>query len=295
MQKNTLGNNIQALRTAYGETLEELGNAVGVSRSTISEYESGSRGKVPPREILIKIAKHYRVTLDDLTDGDLSGYRLLKSGISYESLSSLNKIIFPIIVSDKAMEDPDFARAYRLHNNILEAWSRGFNAEDAMDECIKAYEVAYKKGILEANANSLWWIIRLGCSFSEAYMFDGYEDLYNHRTTFNTFLKHSYLYSYEEGLEHYPTENELAALKDFIEENEDELRLHLNTLKASKEYSDLADYYLALQYSFGIINNNRSKEMNAIIGGEMLVSFAKMNNKYALEYIVSLGEAYHVI
>lgn len=66
-----LGWNIKCLREANNETLDDLVAAIGASSSgTLSGYESGT--KKPSRDTLVKIAKHFLVTEDELIYGDFS-------------------------------------------------------------------------------------------------------------------------------------------------------------------------------------------------------------------------------
>ena len=57
-------------------------------------------------------------------------------------------------------------------------------------------------------------------------------------------------------------------------------------LKKSDLWCDLADYYLALQYVWGIINNDLTFEFNCRIGAEMLDTLVSVKNKYAKEYML---------
>ena len=59
---------IQELRRRRGLTQEELANALWVSRTAVSKWESG-RG-YPSIDSLKQIAKFYSVTIDDLLSGD---------------------------------------------------------------------------------------------------------------------------------------------------------------------------------------------------------------------------------
>ena len=68
MNDNTLRENIAALRT-FGKngnriTQGELGEALGLSASIISQYEQGTR--VPTEENKARIAAYFGVTVDDL-------------------------------------------------------------------------------------------------------------------------------------------------------------------------------------------------------------------------------------
>ena len=63
-----LGEKLQALRKNRGLTQEELAEALYVSRTAVSKWESG-RG-MPNIESLKAISKFFSVTLDDLLSGE---------------------------------------------------------------------------------------------------------------------------------------------------------------------------------------------------------------------------------
>ena len=54
-----LGANIRSLRIAYGETQEQLGEAIYVEKNTVSYYENGKRE--PNKETLTAIANHFTI------------------------------------------------------------------------------------------------------------------------------------------------------------------------------------------------------------------------------------------
>jgi len=55
---------IREIRKKCGLTMKELGSRVGVSESTISQYETGKRQ--PDYETLLKIADYFNVSVDYL-------------------------------------------------------------------------------------------------------------------------------------------------------------------------------------------------------------------------------------
>ena len=73
-ERNRLGNNIRALREAYEETQEDLAKVIPCMRETIGKYERGERHI--DDEIKQKIAKHYKVSVQELLFSDLSKYNL---------------------------------------------------------------------------------------------------------------------------------------------------------------------------------------------------------------------------
>jgi len=67
----------------------------------------------------------------------------------------------------------------------------------------------------------------------------------------------------------------------FLEEYESTFMLNIYRLKHSTEYRDLADYYLALRYIFGLVKNDNSTELNSSIGYQMMSDFSILGNIYA--------------
>lgn len=63
MEHNQIGNKIRELRMSHNLTQADLGKIVGVSMQAVSKWE---RGGIPDIEILISIAKHFGVTMDEL-------------------------------------------------------------------------------------------------------------------------------------------------------------------------------------------------------------------------------------
>ena len=61
----TFGKRLRAVRKELGLTQKQLGEKIGVGRTTISEYESGKI--VPRQDGLIKLAEVLKVSVDFLT------------------------------------------------------------------------------------------------------------------------------------------------------------------------------------------------------------------------------------
>lgn len=66
-----VGVRLRALRRDRDVTLAELSQATGISVSTLSRLESG--GRKPTLELLLPLARHYTVTLDDLVNAPATG------------------------------------------------------------------------------------------------------------------------------------------------------------------------------------------------------------------------------
>lgn len=66
MKDNIIGENIKKIRLIKGLTQKQLANYSGITRESIGNYERGDR--IPPADILDKIAKAFKVPLFCLTD-----------------------------------------------------------------------------------------------------------------------------------------------------------------------------------------------------------------------------------
>lgn len=66
-----IGPRLQALRARRGFTLAEVASATGISKSTLSRLETGQRR--PNLELLLPLAREYRVSLDDLVGAPETG------------------------------------------------------------------------------------------------------------------------------------------------------------------------------------------------------------------------------
>ncbi|WP_089773926.1 helix-turn-helix domain-containing protein [Ruania alba] len=66
-----VGTRLRSLRTERDITLTDLGRSTGISVSTLSRLESGSRR--PTLELLLPLARAYGVSLDELVDAPPTG------------------------------------------------------------------------------------------------------------------------------------------------------------------------------------------------------------------------------
>ena len=127
----------------------------------------------------------------------------------------------------------------------------------------------------------------MGVGYSQYELFEGFEDLSNHRISGEDFLQRYYLKNCDE--ESNEVTPEIAEVRrerrQFLRETEEQIRLLLQILKNNPEYADLADYYLALRYLLGVVYNNNSDVLNKTIGEEMMVAFSHWENKYVLDFL----------
>lgn len=66
----TFAQRFKRLREARGWTQYDIAEKLGVRRPTIAGYESGNKGRIPRRDMLLKIAELFDVTMDELIGAD---------------------------------------------------------------------------------------------------------------------------------------------------------------------------------------------------------------------------------
>ena len=281
-----LGENIQCLREIYEEDRKPLADAIGVSSSAISNYEYGIR--FPNVSQLIMIARHFNVTIDSLLYSDFT-YKPIENDMLINDPSNLALILstlLPILVSDEALENSKFAKAYDLHCEIYNSLCNGDTnfALCHIDRCITLYKEALDDNIIEARANLLWWPMCV-CIKTSSRNKKPKEtaNLHFKDATYEDELKETYLlnlYDLEET-DWEEEQNEIISLyRESIINN-----IHLLKTVQDLTFRELADYYTALAYKFNIIGNERlTKEQSREIGNELLHLYFITGNPYVKDY-----------
>ena len=278
-----IGNNIRCLRESFGLSQEELAFEIGIGKSAICQYETGT--SVPVRDVLIKIAKYFHVTETDLLQNDYSNFRRMTDAPinEFEYNKDMFEKLLPLVSSESSMDNENFRQAYEFHNQVCNLIGSGATVdsfdETLIDKCIELYKKASDEGVIEANANYLWWICFFGflTSFCDSRMYGGVERLKQGRIGVKEFFKEGYLTPFDTKDDPNKQENK----KEFWEEYAVDFYVNIRKLKLNLLYADLGDYYLAISYIFDIVCNGMSSEQNSAIGSEMLSVFSLMGNKYA--------------
>lgn len=289
MSKDQLAKNIKSLRTAYGETQLELAMSIGIeSPNTIANYEKGERSPKP--EIRKKIASHFRVTEDELFHTDFSNLRFSPNAFNdKENMVEMTLLMFPILSSEYAFKNNSFHKAYDAHMSAIESMKAGKEYSGAhVDICFDLYsDAAENDDIPEASANLLWWLLIYEISMKNQWMLKIVKAMNNSYGKSSELLKSHYLRDMSEDADDSDvTEIEQSKMDDFDEA----IKEILKELKQDSRLSSLADYYLALRYSLGCINNELTEDMNRAIGNEMMWAFAELGNVYAKRFILKVIE-----
>lgn len=287
-QNNHLGKNIQQLRKNRNETLQQLGNVVFRPPNAISQYEN-VEGRQPTLQTVQILAKHFGITVDELLYSDFSKLEPKKFSIKgLSEIAEMQKVLYPISCSDKALENPDFKAGYDYCCRILNAIEhnetlRGSILNDCYDFFEKAAEVTDIDGnivIPEAVANMVWTIFQMWTYIGSEYILDIF-----HIPTFpitnDTLSLKKCLDLWQDMSEN---EKIVEERRNFKEYYDDKLIELIAALKSDSEWAELGDYYLAQRYSRLIINNTRSSEENEVVGVEIMSTLLELGNPYAQNY-----------
>lgn len=281
------GNNIRCLRTAYGETQEQLGLVIGVEKTTISQYENGKRE--PSIDVLGTIAEHYVISVEELKQCDLSGVK--KITVDQTALWKEIDDILPIVASDAALKNSHFEKAYSLHHKMFDDLKKlNMDGFDVMDTCFEEYIIAYEddSSRFEASAN-IWGIAILFLA-----MLKMAPQVIKKKTAplMQTAGRDKKVERIVEEPDPSLERETYEILQDLDDTEIDEKFTEIKTaLKTSSSYYGIADYYLALEYCWNLVDNELGREFNARIGGEMMNAFIGVGNSYAARFIIFLQRA----
>lgn len=277
-----LGLNIAALRKAHGENQMDLAASVGVTKSAISNYETGQR--IPQRDVLNAISKHYNIPVSRLMHGDVSEYSLKNIPINDASIIRMSiETMFPLVCTGDAMGNKHFKEAMKMHNNIKEAVYSGIKSPEAfakyLADCESLYEKSIEDGVCAAHANLLWWpfFILVGSAVFSADAIDSMSLVSKDKTVLDFYkLIMPSVDRYDEAWE--------IKKQEWIEHYREDICTHLYYLKQSSDssLSAIADYYIALGYTYCLLNPDLISAESRIVGQEMMNVCYSMDNPYAV-------------
>jgi len=275
-----LGRNIEHLRKMHGETLQDLGKAVQLGNTTIKNYEKADRK--PDPQTLKLLAKHYGKTVDELLQSDLSDLSSISFSVSSPAeLVKMLEVILPLSCTDEALSNPDFKKGYDGCCRIMNSFSHNEGVRGSIiSECFEAFGKAVENAELpEGIANMIWLIFLLWSQLLDENMIRALNTLIHPRKNSPSFIK-----TYLEAKEH--ESSEIKNKKQLFIEDFDETIIELiRALKSEPQWANLADYYLALRYVLSMIDTGLSAEMNSAVGMQMMLSFLRLENPYALNYV----------
>ena len=281
-----LSSNIKHLRQVYGDSQLVLANALGLTIPAISNYERGER--IPKPEIIAKIAKRYRITVDDLFYHDFSNMKKLAERPFYNlSLNSkAMEVLFPLITTPCSLENENFKLAYDLHAKYLALVRDEVPLPESIEEdiprCLELYKKSCEEGIVEGAANRLSIVMMMGVlsNIATSYLLENLDFFRKKGCTMKDFFQSGYLPTLDD-----PPDEDIDALevlkREFLNDYEAQILIDIHYLKHSPKYVDLGDYYFALRYMFDLCSNSQSSEQNASIGAELMSVYSVMRNPFA--------------
>ena len=283
MADNQFGRNIQHLRETRSETLKELGSSISRAKTTAKGYENGSRE--PDLETLRLIAAHYNKTVDELLFSDLT--EVENMSIDWNSprdMTDLLKTIIPLFSSEEAMKCKSFQKGYKLSKELLDGFEKGEIFSGSMIVRIfESYLIATDESESpEVVANIMWSIFIWWTQ-----IFDTQQMLSLHNKQLSKKLQYKDWTKLRESEDQSIKEKR----KSFIADFEEVVVATLKALKSEQEWSDLADYYLALRYVLCMVDTGLSNEMNTTVGMHMMLSFMAMGNRYAFVFCQTCSSA----
>lgn len=284
-----LGDNIKSLRTSWRLTQGELGKVIHVENNTIAMYERGDR--IPKEDVLQQIADYFRITVDQLVSGDCSGIKLQLSPITSQKAISQIETTFPVICSEPAMLDLYFAEGYRHTIRFWESLKgmKGPILESDISSALKEYQTSLNQNsTVESAANILWLLFLRFILIDDTHYQQLGEAILNGKGKDKDFAK-NYILQNSDSID---VQAEVRRKRYATRHHETMMQL-IKRLKTSS-YSVLGDYYVALMYIYGVVNNNESKHMNQAIGSEMMSVLYELDNPYALSYIDSVFSLYEL-
>lgn len=292
MDKKQIGSNIRALRKAWGETQEQLAEAISLAvgkedpltKSTISNYERGER--LPEDNVLLAIANHYGITIDDLVNARYSDLPLyvLESDVFNKMIDT----VFPYFEVDDEKLDPDFCIAIRRQREIYKlVRANDVSFFDLFETCYDEYKIsrANSRFHYEATANALSIIMLLLMIVQESPY-----SLYDYSAASTQLARN------DEGVRKRINKVDSEFVnkhQEIVKEIKDsswytDIDCFLLDLKKSHKWSEVSDYYLGLRYVFNLVNNESCRNMNMRIGMEMLYAFSTVGNVYAKSFLDSI-------
>ena len=179
------------------------------------------------------------------------------------------------------MEDPHFAEGYKRTQEIWTKVKEGQSSimRSFIESAFQKYEDAIigNNELVEAVANTLWLTFLV-----YALMPDEHSVKMGEAVLFGKSIKKDFVKNYVLKDSNPISKENTSNKRAYVEDSQETVVALIQVLKESVEYSNLADYYMALRYVIGMVANDYSDDLNKTIGMEMLLSFAELGNKYVI-------------
>lgn len=183
----------------------------------------------------------------------------------------------------QALASQDRILEYLIDNTIHEH-------VDELTNLMNLYEVAAQEGDIVAMSNHLRWIILIGIGVMGVtdQFIKNAENISKEGTKLSDVLKSGLLSQSAKIRKSLKSEAD-EMKREYIDNCEKSILQNIYNLKQAG-YHEIADYYNAIRYVFGVVRNTLSTELNRIIGHEMIRSLVLMRNPYVEDYFNACDE-----
>ena len=271
-----LGENIKRLRLGFGETQEEIGEVIGVSKQVIYSYEKNRTQ--PDKLALAAICNHFMISVDELLTCEIPKVEVFVADPKY--VFSKIDVFFPMLEVDRCMNE-SMKKAEVLRNAIFsELRILDLSHLNLICECLEAYENAFldEKCRVYAAANyvGMWSLLLIALKIVPVSMKDIplFVTIDTGEGKMRPFTEEMY-------------GEEAAGVYRSLRERKKDVFYDecLSYIRGIGSLSDLGYFYLASSYLWGTVENEHSINVNRRLGREMMRSYAKIGNPYAMAFL----------
>ena len=282
IDKTIIAKNIKYFRSIYYMDQYELAEKIGVKRNTISYYENGK--STPDIERLKALANCFGVPIDCLCEPLLS-YEYKPDKVFIKS-TEIDKffdfdILFPKVFNDnKAVEDSLYKQACIKHKYLF-VKNYEFDIIKEIDNIYALYKESFEtNNTLESACNMIsLMLLKFSCKFD----LDKMDYIPNNElfTITSKTIK-------EVFIDAEINKDKLKEKYDYFLSKQDEYIMLQRSIRKSGRFRNFSDFYCALCFNIGFVENANSATMNKLIFWNLIDQYATLGNKYAIDYIKML-------
>ena len=277
-----IGKNIKTLREIKGLTQADLGAVLNLSDKSISLYEVGKR--IPNKSYLKALAVKFDVTVEMLENDVITRESLHDStAISWECFDDIFNKSFIRLQSKAALKNEDFIRATEFFERL---WNSNDYSINMLKACRNRYYKAFKEAnIVAAAANTLMMLyFEFSITGVPEAQIDGLSN--------NTISQREFADYIKENKDKYK-----SARNNFVLQTEDIYDECLLALRNSADTKEVSEFYMALRYQIGMVENDDEEVYAAAIlsGFYMFWEYTKLGNKYCERFFNTIIDEFESV
>ena len=280
-----IAKNFKFLYKHFKDKQEVLAKMFNVPQSNISGYVNGT--KPIPVDVLQKIAIRYGVSVDDLSNKDLSLEFDSPQTIELKDTLSFGENMLPILTSNVAKTNDNFNRAHDILLDALnlERMDAFYGKINVLEHAITLFQKAWEESnTYVALSNCLSTVLLIYAFYSQRGIQIAQELI--EKGSLSSFdIESSFLRDPRKPKAPNPYEKKQ---KDFFEKYDDLVYGNIKLLKSNTQFSELGDYYLAICYFLGFAEDFIEYEQSFQTGFHILLQLSKLDNKYADKFFETM-------